>query len=196
MEALPVLIVIVAYLLGSLPSGYVYGRLFGGVDIREVGDRYTGAKNVFLNVGVAAGLATALTDFAKGAAAMALARFLPAPEPTIIFVGLAVVAGHIWPIYLRFRDGAGALTAGGALLVILPLQLLILAPLSAITFALSRRTTVAVGVYVLLPLLAWAMGEPIWSIVLPFPVGILVGLRVYRRQARRAMRRVLGRGSR
>jgi len=140
MVALAVVLVIFAYLVGSFPSGYVYSRLIKGVDIREVGDRYMGAKNVFLNVGPAAGVATAVTDFGKGALAVALVRAIALPEPTVIFIGLAVVAGHIWPVYLKFRDGAGAMTAGGVLLMMLPIECLILAPFSIFALAVSRKT--------------------------------------------------------
>lgn len=182
MVAPAVVLVIFAYLVGSFPSGYVYSRLIKGVDIRDVGDRYMGAKNVFLNVGPAAGVATAITDFGKGALAVALVRAIALPEPTVIFIGLAVVAGHIWPIYLKFRDGAGAMTAGGVLVMMLPIEFLILAPFSIIALAVSRKTTIASTVFLALPLLAWAFGEQFWLIVLPLPLAALVALRVYRRQ--------------
>lgn len=175
-----VLAVVVAYLLGSFPSGYLMARWLKGVDIRQVGDHYTGAKNVFQQVGPTAGILTLVADLVKGAVALLLTQFLPVPEITPLFSALAVVAGHIWPITLGFKDGAGAATACGAGLVLYPWEAPPLAIVAAIAFGLSRRIPVTLGILaILLPLIAWALGRPLWLILLPLPIYVLVGLRVY-----------------
>jgi glycerol-3-phosphate acyltransferase PlsY len=114
-----------SYLLGAIPFGYLVARL-KGVDIRAVGSGNIGATNVFRCVGKPWGLLTLLCDALKGfAAAFVLSRcaFGPAhparPWATVAF-GCLAVAGHNWPVTLRFRGGKGVATSAGALVGIAP----------------------------------------------------------------------------
>ena len=177
------LVVVLAYLLGSFPTGYMVGRWFKGVDIREVGDRYMGAKNVFLQVGLAAGVLVFLVDLGKGALAVLLAQGLAGAQPAIIMASLAVVAGHIWPVYLGFRDGAGAATALGTMLALGPIEVLGSGLFSVVPLAVTRRTDVTCGfIFVFLPLAHWWQGHDMFLVFSNLPVAILVGLRVYRKE--------------
>lgn len=126
----------VAYLLGSIPTGYLAGRLLRGIDIREHGSRSTGATNVLRTLGKGPALAVLLVDVLKGAAAIAVALWPwswlaespaiapPASDPqgwapwAACLAGLAVLVGHSRPVWLNFRGGKSAATGLGVLLVI------------------------------------------------------------------------------
>ena len=97
--------IVVAYLLGSIPSGYLAGRL-RGVDIRTVGSRNVGATNVFRTLGKGIGIGVMAADIAKGAAAVLVADAI-AGQPWSIFAAAAAIVGHVWPVWLRFRGGKG-----------------------------------------------------------------------------------------
>ena len=116
-----------AYLLGSIPFGYLIVRATEGADIRQTGSGGTGATNVSRRAGKLAGVATLLLDAAKGAAAVLIAKhFLDVPTPDDLYwwVALAAVAamlGHMFPVWLRFRGGKGVATGVGVFLVLAPI---------------------------------------------------------------------------
>ena len=97
--------IISAYLIGAFPSAYIAGRLRKGIDIREVGSRNVGAMNVFYRVGFAEGILVLAVDIGKGAAAVALARWLDVPIVVQLFAGLAAVIGHSFPVFLKIIKG-------------------------------------------------------------------------------------------
>jgi acyl phosphate:glycerol-3-phosphate acyltransferase len=110
---------LVGYLLGSIPFGYVIVRLSTGSDVRAAGSGNIGATNVNRVAGAAAGAATLLLDMGKGFLAVWLAaRFTGESVSWMAASGLAAVAGHIFPIWLRFRGGKGVATAVGVFLPI------------------------------------------------------------------------------
>lgn len=121
---LPTLMVICAYLLGSIPSGYLIVRAKEGADVRTTGSGGTGATNVSRRAGKAAGILTLALDAAKGAAAVLLARLYLTDglgfNWWVAVVALAVVAGHIFPVWLNFRGGKGVATGLGVFLSIAP----------------------------------------------------------------------------
>jgi glycerol-3-phosphate acyltransferase PlsY len=104
-----------AYLLGSIPFSYLIVKLTKGRDVRTVGSGNAGATNVMRAAGKAAGFAALLLDCGKGIAAVAGARALGAPGVVVGGAAAAVVAGHVFPIFLGFRGGKGVATASGAL---------------------------------------------------------------------------------
>lgn len=124
MVALWALIGVGAYLVGSISSGYVVGRIYRNVDLRRVGSGSTGATNTFRTLGPGAGVLVALLDIAKGAVAVILARVVMVPNDLEIVAvaqavaAIAVVAGHCWPALLERRGGRGVATGFGALLFI------------------------------------------------------------------------------
>lgn len=121
-----VLAVIIAYLIGSIPFGYLIVRVKGGGDVRETGSGGTGATNVSRRAGKSAGVITLFLDALKGALAIVVARFLTkGVDPQLanwIVCGAAVAAllGHIFPVWLRFRGGKGVATGVGAFLMLAP----------------------------------------------------------------------------
>lgn len=115
----------IAYLLGSIPFGYLIVRAKEGGDVRATGSGGTGATNVTRRAGKWAGVVTLALDALKGACAVLLARWLLAPDFGINWwvaaSALAVVAGHVFPVWLKFRGGKGVATGLGAFLCLAPL---------------------------------------------------------------------------
>lgn len=114
-------VVVVAYLLGSIPFGYLIVRIGGGEDIRERGSGNIGAANVARNAGAIAGVLTLILDAAKGYAAVLIAaRMSPASSSArwMMAAAIAAVAGHMFPVWLGFRGGKGVATSLGVFLPI------------------------------------------------------------------------------
>src|SRR5260221_13082126 len=114
-----------AYLLGSIPFGLLFTRLFGGGDVRKSGSGNIGATNVARVAGPLPALIRLLFDFAKGGVPVWLAGLLCNESATwMMSAALAALVGHCFPIWLRFRGGKGVATAAGAFLVLCPAALL------------------------------------------------------------------------
>jgi len=123
----PLLVVIVAYLLGSIPFGYLIVRKKVGADIREAGSGGTGATNVSRRAGKAAGIFTLVLDALKGAVAVEWAVVLAGPSSHAAWIvtaaAIAVIVGHIFPVWLGFRGGKGVATGVGVFLMLAPIAL-------------------------------------------------------------------------
>src|SRR5258708_15459564 len=128
------LIPFAAYLLGSIPFGLLLTKLFGGGDVRKSGSGNIGATNVARVVGPLAGVLTLVFDTAKGMAAVRLAgRFTGESATWMMIAALAVLLGHCFPVWLKFRGGKGVATALGVFLALCPLAA-VNAPLLFILF--------------------------------------------------------------
>lgn len=164
---LPLLtLVLVAYLLGSIPFGLVVSRALGAPDPRTGGSGNLGATNVARMAGKPAGIITLLLDAAKGAVPTALAlAWLPDQGPALpqftplaaILTGLAAFCGHCWPVYLRFKGGKGVATALGVYLALSPLVLL--GVLAVFFLAAWRTRHVSVGS------MAGCSSAPVWLLL-------------------------------
>ena len=168
--------IVIAYLLGSIPSAYIIGRL-RGLDIRRIGDRNVGTFNVFRHVGLAGGIATLIADVGKGALAIVVAKLLSVHELVVFGAGVAAVIGHNWPVFLRFRGGRGLAVVIGVLLALLPREMLIAAALGiAVLFATRSSVWFGVAMFIPLILLCWLFKERmsllIYSAVLPCLAGL------------------------
>jgi len=142
------LILAVAYLIGSIPSGYLIVRATEGEDVREKGSGGTGATNVSRSAGKGAGILTLILDVIKGVFVVFLAGILsdglfPFADWTIAFAGVLAILGHIFPVWLRFRGGKGVATALGVFLMLEPIVVVIALVVFAITFALTRYVSLA-----------------------------------------------------
>ena len=149
----------VGYLLGSIPAGYLAGRI-AGIDIRKVGSGNIGATNVTRTLGRLYGYSVFLVDFAKGALVVYISILLsqhvePKTRSTEIYgiVGAVFcVLGHVFPAWLRLRGGKGVATSAGALFGLMPLAALIGAVVWVLTFEVTRYVSVAsVTTAVILP---------------------------------------------
>jgi glycerol-3-phosphate acyltransferase PlsY len=107
---------ILGYLLGSIPSGWIAGRWLKDIDLREIGSGSTGATNVLRHVGKGPALVVFLIDVGKGAAAVLIARALGLSDWIQVLAGLTALAGHIWPVWLSFKGGKAVATGLGLFL--------------------------------------------------------------------------------
>ncbi len=143
-------VVLLASALGSFSTGYYLVRLRTGRDIRRLGSGTAGSHNVARTVGLAAAAITLAGDAAKGALAVGAAVLFGLEPWAVLLVVAAVVAGHIWPVQLRFRGGKGLATVMGAVLVFDYRLVLVAFVVAAITLGLTRQITVGGLVAVLL----------------------------------------------
>ncbi|PYJ72504.1 MAG: acyl-phosphate glycerol 3-phosphate acyltransferase, partial [Verrucomicrobia bacterium] len=143
-------VALVSYLLGSIPAGYLAGRI-AGIDIRKVGSGNIGATNVTRTLGRRYGYPVFLVDFAKGALAVCVSVLLgwhvePKPRSSEIYgiVGAVFcVLGHVFPVWLRLKGGKGVATSAGALFGLMPLAALIGVAIWVLTFEVTRYVSVA-----------------------------------------------------
>jgi acyl phosphate:glycerol-3-phosphate acyltransferase len=125
----PLLVVIIAYLIGSIPFGYLIVRHRVGDDVRKSGSGGTGATNVSRRAGKAAGVFTLVLDALKGVLAIIVAQILIGEGGSAIdwltaAAGIASIAGHIFPVWLGFRGGKGVATGVGVFLMLAPIAVL------------------------------------------------------------------------
>ena len=131
-----------AYLLGSIPTGYILGK-FAGVDVRQVGSGNVGATNVARAVGKWQGVLTLLADTAKGLIPAAIGLSLNLEPAAVAALAAAAFLGHLYPVFLKFRGGKGVATALGSLLVIAPLAGLLLVAIFAVVVFPTRLVSLS-----------------------------------------------------
>lgn len=172
------LIIVFAYLLGSIPAAYLVTRLVTGADIRHLGDGNMGAKNTFHSVGWLPAVLVAVVDVGKGALAVATARYFNASEGLVMLAGACAVLGHDFPVYLAFRGGQGMATMIGVFGVLYP-QLTILALLALLAaLAITRNWDISSALsFVLLVLMIWLAGQPLRRLLYPVLLLPTIGLR-------------------
>lgn len=139
---LPALLILGAYLCGSLPTGVWLGR-WAGVDVRRAGSGNIGATNVARTVGFRPALFTLAGDIAKGLVPTALARALWAEPRLMAMVALAAFIGHIFSVFLRFSGGKGVATGFGACLALAPTAAAVAAGVFALVAFATRYVSLA-----------------------------------------------------
>lgn len=132
---------VVGYLLGAIPFGYLAGRL-KGVDLRTLGSGNIGAANAFRNLGRSWGIAVMAGDIGKGVGGALIGRWLT-DDPWPIFVGAAVMVGAIFPVWLRMRGGKGVAAGGGVMIGLFPIVSACLLPLWLVIVLTTRITSLA-----------------------------------------------------
>lgn len=140
--------VIGSYLLGSIPFGYLAGKV-GGIDIRKIGSGNIGATNVVRALGKRYGYPVFVLDFLKGFGAVKISMSIAtdtelcSPEMFGILAAFASVIGHSFPLWLKFRGGKGVATSAGALFELMPLATLIAVAIWVLVFWFTRYVSVA-----------------------------------------------------
>ena len=200
----PALAIAISYLLGSIPFGYLIVRLTQGADVRETGSGGTGATNVSRRAGKAAGVVTLVLDALKGTAAVLIARIIleyggapkSANEWWIAMAAVAVMLGHMFPIWLRFRGGKGVATGVGVFLVLAPVAVTV----SAIVFFLivwrtryvslgSMVAAISVPLLVLLQVVVFKRTGPSGPVLVSTTVGAALIVFAHRGNISRLMAR-------
>jgi len=183
-----VIAIVIGYLLGSIPSAYLAGRLRKGIDIREVGSKNMGAMNVFYQVGPLDAALVSLADLGKGVGAILLVRWLvgiPLISPFDFSTGLiatAAIMGHIFPVFLKFRGGKGAATAIGILIFLMPWAVPFLFIVFAIALLITRNPTFSYSLLLIVfPFVAGFIyvdhyGQPLALVFYSIGVGIFLGI--------------------
>ena len=172
-----VLAIIVGYLLGSIPFGLLLTRSAGLGDIRNIGSGNIGATNVLRTGRRGLAAATLLLDFAKGAAAVLIGRWL-AGDLGVMLGGIAGVAGHAFPVWLGFRGGKSVATGFGALIAANPLIGLIAGAIWIAVAAITRISSASsLTAFAFAPVLALFMHAGWMFFVLALVVGTLIWTR-------------------
>ena len=159
---MPVLILLIDYLIGSLPFGYLLVRLQTGADVRSLGSGNIGATNVLRTTGRAAAVGTLILDIAKGFFAVWLmARFTTQSPVWMSAAALAVMAGHAYPVFLKFHGGKAVASFIGAFLYLTPAPMAAVLVLFVIVAAATRHISMAsIIASGSLPLAAWFIEHP------------------------------------
>jgi len=158
------LAIVIAYLLGSIPFSYLAGRS-SGIDLRQVGSGNLGAANAFRALGRNLGIAVLVADIGKGVLAVVIARAIT-DDPWPAIAAGAAMAGHVFPVWMRFKGGKGVAVGGGAVIALMPLASVILLTLWVVVALVSRYTSLAsITAAAAATPLVWAMGYPAADIV-------------------------------
>jgi len=174
-----ILVIVIAYLLGSVPSADIASRLIKRKGIHESSDDNMGTLTVLREIGLLPGLLVFFADVAKGTLSVLVAERLGSSQAIVFIAGFAAVIGHNWPIFLNFRGGRGGATTFGVLLGFAPMagtiafiiMLLVIIPTS------NARLALLAG-FIAIPLFIWVLkgdsGIILYSIALPLTLGIHV----------------------
>ena len=156
-----VMLVVCAYLMGSVPWGFIIGKA-KGIDVRTVGSKNIGATNVTRCVGKKAGKLCFVLDFLKGALPVIAAQYVfrnasTVPMEYVVIAALfATVLGHMFPVFLKFKGGKGVSTAAGAVMALTPYALLAALLVWVVVFLASRYVSLAsIAAAAVLPIVAW-----------------------------------------
>lgn len=165
-----VLLILLGYVLGSVPTGYLVGRAFG-VDVRRVGSGNIGTANVLRAAGKWAAILTLAGDMMKGLIPIVTARLVTDNVWVHAAVGLAAVVGHCWPVFLKFKGGKAVATGAGTSIGLAPLVGLGLFAFWWAVVLVSRYTSLgAIAVMVVSPFVFLLTGQP-----LPYVLYTVVG---------------------
>ena len=154
--------ILVSYLIGSIPTAYLFGKLFKRIDLRQYGSGNVGATNAWRVLGKKIGIITLIIDILKGFAAVTIiARFF---SGTPLICGLAAILGHNFPVYLKFRGGKGVATSLGVVMG--------LAPDVLGTVILVWIGVIFLTKYVSLASMAAGLSLPIFSVLFGYPLAM------------------------
>jgi glycerol-3-phosphate acyltransferase PlsY len=169
---------VVSYFIGSVPTGYLVARLVKGVDIRKVGSGSIGATNVRRVMGQGWAVFVSVADMLKGALALLVTATSAGTAPWLLsLVGFAVVMGHNYPIWLKFRGGKGVATTYGVVFFLWPYESFAIALLSGAIWYAVMTTTRYVSLasmtsLLALPVFFWMLDAPFSFIAISFVLAV------------------------
>lgn len=189
--------IIFSYLLGSIPTSFILGRL-KGIDLRRRGSGNVGATNAFRVLGPLPGVISLILDIGKGLVAVTILAKICGPQATgwiKILIGLAVIAGHNWTVFLKFKGGKGVATSAGVFLGLAPAALGFSVLVWLIVVAISRYISlgsilaaISLPIFIWRPIFTW-QGEKGVPIIL---FGLLISLLVVIRHRANIKRLIKG----
>ena len=182
-----VLLILIAYVLGSIPNALWVGKTFKNIDVREHGSKNTGSTNAARVLGPKLGIFTLILDILKGAlptylgivlGANLLTRMTGIDKLDIIVIGMAAILGHTFSLFLKFKGGKAVATTLGVFLVLVPYAILILLVVFFVIFGLTKYVSLASIVSaVVLPIAVYFTTRHIPLTVLGIIIGLLVIIR-------------------
>ena len=182
-----VLLILIAYVLGSIPNALWVGKTFKNIDVREHGSKNTGSTNAARVLGAKLGIFTLILDILKGAlptylgivlGANLLTRITGIDKLDIIVIGMAAILGHTFSLFLKFKGGKAVATTLGVFLVLVPYAILILLVVFFVIFGLTRYVSLASIISaVVLPIAVYFTTRHIPLTVLGIIIGLLVIIR-------------------
>lgn len=170
-------LLLLAYLVGAMPTSYLVGRLAYGIDLRDHGSGNLGATNVFRVLGWRAAVPVGLVDVAKGWAPAALfPRWDQAADPGwALAYGTAAIVGHVFSVYVKFKGGKGVATSAGVFTALAPWATLIGVAVWAMTVTLTRIVSLgSLLAAVALPVAVYFTGEPVHTLWLAVGLALFV----------------------
>jgi acyl phosphate:glycerol-3-phosphate acyltransferase len=168
------LLLVSAYLLGSVPTGLLLARAFG-INIREAGSGNIGATNVYRTIGRKIGILTLVGDCLKGLIPVLVAKWLGLPDLWVAAIGLAAFLGHVYTVFLGFKGGKGVATALGVFLATSPLSVLLALVIFALTVYKWRYISLAsITAAAVIPLLVCAIERKPELIVMSVLIAAIV----------------------
>jgi len=158
MDTKLIIFLVIAYFMGSIPTGVVIGKKFKGIDIREHGSKNTGATNAYRVLGKKFGIIVLLSDALKGYLPVFLAALMGIQGWQLILVGVMTIVGHTLSLFLKFKGGKGVATSLGVFLYLVPhIVLILLAVFIVIAYFTKYISLASVSVAGLFPILVLFM---------------------------------------
>ncbi|OWZ82952.1 glycerol-3-phosphate 1-O-acyltransferase PlsY [Natranaerobius trueperi] len=171
-------LMIFAYLLGSIPGGYIIGKYIHGIDIREYGSKNAGATNVLRTLGKKEGFLTLIFDGFKGYIVIKIALLLGLDDLFVILSGLAVIIGHNWPIFFQFKGGRGIATSIGILIGLSWQVFVTVVVIGLIPVVITKYVSLgSITGAVVLPWVMLLFGNPFWYLVFALAMSIMAIIR-------------------
>ena len=172
------LLIIAAYLIGSIPIGLILGKLIWKKDLRQLGSHNIGATNAWRVLGRKAGLLVFILDFLKGQLGVILGAFLLATPCAMVVGGLFAVLGHIFPIFIGFKGGKGVATSLGVIASLMPKITAIVFIVWLLLTLITRYVSVAsIVAAVLTPILAAIFNQPTIYFLFTLAIAIIIVFR-------------------
>jgi len=176
-----IIAVVLSYLIGAIPTGYLMAKIFKGIDIRQFGSSNVGATNVYRVVGKLPGFATLVLDALKGVLVVAVIAGYTYSFVDILdydfyrsLLGLIAICGHIWPVFLGFKGGKGVATTIGVLSIIAPVPLILSLLIWLVIFSLTNYVSLASIIFgIFLPVFSVILNESLYITLLAVTICII-----------------------
>jgi glycerol-3-phosphate acyltransferase PlsY len=171
------LMVLLGYVMGNCPTAYVLGRKFTGKDIRNLGDGNMGARNAYHEISHKVGVLVFTIDTAKGFLAVLAAQLLGLSQVVVLATGVAVVAGHNWPVFLHFKGGRGEATTIGVFYALIPLPTLIMTIPTVLMLLIVKNVIITTAaIFISLLLVCWWLDVSGLLVIYAIGLAILIAL--------------------